>query len=56
MKLEPSEPREPWMLVAEQASKEQDTHRLLLLVRELNRLLDEKVLRSRVISTTHSRV
>lgn len=54
MKSEPAEPREPWTLVAEQASKEQDAHRLLLLVRELNRLLDERAVRSGMISTRHS--
>lgn len=55
MKAEVSKPTESWVLVAEQASKEQDNERLLLLIRELNRLLDERALRSRVVSARHSR-
>ena len=34
------EPRERWQQLCEQASKEQDPDKLLLLVQEINRLLD----------------
>jgi len=34
--------REPWQLLAEQAAREQDPQRLLRLVQELNRLLQER--------------
>jgi len=34
--------REPWQLLAEQAAGEQDPQRLLRLVQELNRLLEER--------------
>ena len=34
--------KERWMELCEQAAKEQDRERLLQLVQEINRLLDEK--------------
>ena len=37
--------KEDWMQLCEQVAIEQDTERLIELVRELNRMLDEKELR-----------
>ena len=37
-----SESTERWMVLAEQASKEQDPQKLAELVKEINRLLEEK--------------
>jgi hypothetical protein len=34
--------KERWLELCEQAAKEQDTHKLLVLVREIDRLLAEK--------------
>ena len=34
--------KEDWMLVCEQVAIEQDPERMIVLVRELNRMLDEK--------------
>ena len=36
------ETREQWMKLCEAAAKEQDAEKLLALVEEINRLLDEK--------------
>ena len=36
------EQRERWMQLSEQASAEQDPEKLLQLIREINRLLEEK--------------
>ena len=41
------EKRERWMRLCEQAANEQDTQKLLELVREINRLLEEKEQRLR---------
>ena len=41
------EKREQWMRLCEQAANEQDPQRLLELVREINRLLEEKEQRLR---------
>ncbi len=41
------EKREQWMRLCEQAANEQDTQKLLELVREINRLLEEKEQRLR---------
>jgi len=35
-------PKEQWIQLCEQASTEQDSQRLLLLVREINELLEKK--------------
>ena len=37
-----SEAAERWMVLAEQASKEQDPQKLAELTKEINRLLEEK--------------
>jgi len=37
-----TEPKERWQELSEQAAKEQDPKRLLELVQEINRLLEEK--------------
>jgi hypothetical protein len=37
-----SEATERWMVLAEQASKEQDPQKLAVLIKEINRLLEEK--------------
>ena len=41
------EKREQWMRLCEQAANEQDPQKLLGLVREINRLLEEKEQRLR---------
>jgi len=41
------EKREQWKRLCEQAANEQDTQKLLELVREINRLLEEKEQRLR---------
>ncbi len=41
------EKREQWMRLCEQAANEQDPQKLLELVREINRLLEEKEQRLR---------
>ncbi len=41
------EKREQWMRLCEQAANEQDPQKLLDLVREINRLLEEKEQRLR---------
>lgn len=37
-----AEPRERWQELSEQAAKEQDPKRVLELIQEINRLLEEK--------------
>jgi hypothetical protein len=39
--VETKEP-ERWMILCEQAAKEQDTQKLAALLKEINRLLEEK--------------
>lgn len=38
-----SEAKKPWQVLCEQAAKEQDPERLMILVREISRLLDDQV-------------
>lgn len=42
--------KEPWLELCEQAANEQDPRRLIRLVTEINRLLDEK--RKRLLAAT----
>ena len=38
-----NEARKPWQVLCEQAAREQDPERLMVLVREISRLLDDEV-------------
>jgi hypothetical protein len=38
-----NEPKQPWAALCEQAAKEQDPERLMLLVKEISRLLDSQL-------------
>jgi hypothetical protein len=38
-----SQPKQPWQALCEQAAKEQDPERLMVLVKEISRLLDEQL-------------
>ena len=38
-----SEAKKPWQVLCEQAAKEQNPERLMALVQEISRLLDEQV-------------
>jgi len=46
--------KEHWLELAERASAEQDPKKLLVLVQELNRLLDEREARVRAKAGTQS--
>lgn len=35
--------KKPWQVLCEQAAKEQDPERLMMLVQEISRLLDDQV-------------
>lgn len=48
---EESKGTEQWLILCEQAAKEEDPERLLALVQEINRLLEEKELRLRDLNT-----
>ena len=46
--------KEPWKELCEQAANEQDQDRLLGLVQEINRLLEEKLSRLSILSERES--
>jgi hypothetical protein len=48
------EKKERWMSLCEKAAQEQDSEKLMLLVQEITRLLDEKQERLRILENSRS--